>query len=377
MKSPETPVRVGGAPNQAPPSRRSRGTIRSILVSVALLLLAGCHSLDSAPSLVAPTLEERIAFHRRQAEDHPLHAPARALLGQALLEKARLTLDPETVKESRRALEQSISIQPSLGAYRSLAALEGFAHRFERSLEWAQRAHRTEPGEPELLSILVEAHLGLGQDEAAMGLLDGAPDPGAFHVLAAWGHLHAGQGRYREAAAAFHRATETSLAREMSFLRLWARILEAGAYLDGGFPSEAEPILNEAATIDPDNPLLLLHISELDEAQGEIERALERCRSILSTREDPFVEARTFSLCRRLGREEEARNHLERARSSLQRVIDAGEDYTLEAQARLLAQAGVDVDLALALALRNLEVKRDRAAYEALEMARQAAADED
>jgi hypothetical protein len=55
------------------------------------------------------------------------------------------------------------------------------------------------------------------------------------------------------------------------------------------------------------------------------------------------------------------------------RIVEAGEAYTLEELARLYLDAGVDARRVLELATKNLEIKRDRSALEALEAARRAA----
>jgi len=110
-----------------------------------------------------------------------------------------------------------------------------------------------------------------------------------------------------------------------------------------------------------------VHRAKLNEREGRLAEALLVYESILGDDPDPAIEARAFVVASRLGREESAARHFAAAEQGLERPLGAGEVYTLGALARLYADAGRNLDRALALAKENLRWKRDREAFAALQ----------
>jgi tetratricopeptide (TPR) repeat protein len=206
--------------------------------------------------------------------------------------------------------------------------------------------------------------MGLGRYEDAAKLL---PPPGAkvgdFYTAAALGQWLASQLRYDEAVDAFLGAANFARAEGMNDFVVWAEVRTAGALLDWGRPSPARSYLEAAGRPGPLNRVvwkdLRLHWAEFYEAEGPLEKALAVYEGLLAEQEDPDIHHRTFLVARWLGQEDRARRHFEAAERGFQRVIDAGEVYTLGGLARLYADGDVNVEHALALAQRNLEYKRD------------------
>jgi tetratricopeptide (TPR) repeat protein len=333
---------------------------RCVAVCVALIVLGSCASPGRPPSDV----DARIDFYVKKLSEHPRLFAVYTQLGAAYLEKARETHDPAFLARGRDAVKHSVAIQPNFPAFKVMAGLCNFAHQFECALEWGRRAAVANPADRAVTALLVEAYMGLGRYEDAAKLL---PSPeakaGDFYTAAALGQWLASQLRYDEAVGAFLGAANFARATGASDLTAWAEVRAAGALLDWGRPGPARSHLEAAASLGPLNRVvwkdLRLHWAEFYEAEGQLDKALAEYESLLAEQEDPAIRHRAFLVARWLGQEDRAHKHFEAAAQGFQRVIDAGEIYTLGGLARLYADGNVNMEHALALAQHNLEYKRD------------------
>ena len=117
----------------------------TLLVSSPLLgiaLVAGC-SLPSGSA--TPGTDARIDYYLEKTASHPRLYPAHAQLGAAFLQKAKESHDPLCLEKAHRALERSVEIQPNFSAFKAMADLCNFSHRFEEALRWADRAAEAFP----------------------------------------------------------------------------------------------------------------------------------------------------------------------------------------------------------------------------------------
>ncbi|HEX9743547.1 MAG TPA: tetratricopeptide repeat protein [Nitrospiraceae bacterium] len=300
----------------------------------------------------------------KKLSEHPRLFAVYTQLAAAYLDKARETHDPTFLTRGRDAGERSVAIQPNVLAFNVMAGLCNFAHRFECALEWGRRAAAANPTDTAVTALLVEAYMGLGRYEDAAKLL---PPPGVkagdFYTAAALGQWLASQLRYDEAVDAFLDAAKFARATGASDLTVWAEVRAAGALLDWGRPGPARSHLEAAAGLGPGNPvawkMLHLHWAEFYEAEGQLDKALAVYEGLLEEQEDPAIRHKAFLVARWLGQEVRAHKHFGAAEQGFQRVIDAGEIYTLGGLARLYADGDVKIEHALALAQRNLEYKRD------------------
>ena len=229
------------------------------------------------------TIDKRIEYHRARIDDYPRHYQARALLGAALLERARSSHDPADLQAARVALRESLAIQPSFQAYKTRAAVSNFGHRFRDGLHWGGLAAQANPSDSSVTAIMVEAEMGLGRyDEAARRLPIDGPPPTDFHVAAALGQWLASQQRFESAADAFSRAAELARTANVPDLVVWAEVQAAGVLLDGGHTDRARPHLDAAAQLNPSHILLRIHRAEWLEATGRSNHAIETLQTILT-----------------------------------------------------------------------------------------------
>ncbi len=343
-----------------------RHGIRTRLVVLCATVIAIGSCVTETPRLAPSDVDARIRFYSNKVSQHPRLHQAYALLAVAYLDKARESLDPAFLKQARSALERSITIQPNFLAFKTMAAVSNFTHRFDDALRWGKRAAEAYPNDTAVTGLLVEAYMGLGRyEEAAKLLPPTGAKPGDFYTAAALGRWLASQRRYTEAVDAFLDAATFAQTEGVIDLVIWARVRAAGALLDWGRPGPARSHLIEAASLGvaASNQVvrkqLRLHWAEFYEAEGQLEKALAVYEALLEEQDDPEISRKTFLLARWHNQEHRAQRHFEAAEKGFQRAIEAGEVYTWGALARLYAEADVNLEQALGLAQRNLEYKRD------------------
>lgn len=327
----------------------------------------------SSSKLPDPSI--RIRFYEDAVQRSPDHYPALALLGTAYFEQARAEGDLEMLRKSREALERSVAIQPNLEAFVGLAELSLYRHRFAEAKSWAERAHTSAPGDPSILTLRVEARLGLGEVTEASSLarealkgveLQKLPPEQQFIVETARGACLVAESDAAAARAAFERAS--TVAPDPN-LAVWAKVRAAGVELDAGRFEAAAPLLEEAARMRPDDRFQRIHQAELLQASGKPAAALALYEKLIAERDEADLRRRAYLLSRSLGQTEPAKVHFDRCEALCRTALDHGEIFTLECLASLLAESGLADrrEEARALARRNVEFKRDRRAKSLLD----------
>jgi len=343
---------------------RGQGPFRLVPVAAAALC-AGCFSWPrlSEPD---PDVETRIRCYEELLAAHPLLYPVHAGLGRAWLDRARETHDPKDLARARAALHRSIELQPNADAFQGLAAVENFAHRFDRALDWGCLAACAMPWDRTVTATIVESHLGLGEVTEAAALVERrAGEPPSFQIEEARGLVQAAQGRAEEAAAAFLRAATLAHAQGLGTAAFRAELRAADLWLDAHRPERAEPLLQAAGRRAPSNQLLWIRAAEWMDTRSEWDVALS-CYGLLLCEGGggPELNARAFRLARLLRDESAARLHFNNVENWARRTLELGEVYPLETLATLYADAGVRTDEARRLARQNLLFKRDASAWE-------------
>lgn len=324
--------------------------------------LAACGG-DAPPDRATPA--ERIAFYTAQIDRHPRLYPAFALLGEAWLERARASHEPEHLRRAEDALGRSLEIQQSYEAFRGMAALAGFRHRFAEALRWAERAAEAMPENPLPVALQVEAWIGLGEPDRAEQVLEAfGGDPDGFYTRLSRARILLERGEHGAAAQLLRAAADRAIAEGAPALAVWALVRASGAWLDNGEPDHAVPLLDAAAAIDAGDRQLAIHRAELASGRGRPGDALALYEALLREGRDPAVHAAAARAAREAGAAGAAERHFTAAESLLRAALAAGEVFPYGDLARLYADAGVRLEDALELARKNLEHARDGNARE-------------
>lgn len=302
-----------------------------------------------------------IVYQLKRLEIDPDHYPSHAMLAVAYLDLARETADIEKLALARDHAKRSLKIQPSLEAFKAMARIEGFEHRFEESVKWAGMAAASSAGsvaDGETTAILVDAYLGLGRNEEARRVIDGLSEDG-FHKQAALGSYYRATGKVDEAARAFMNASEFALRENAGKAQAWAEVMVAGVWIDFGDHHRAVRHLEKATKIDADSKAVKVHRAEFHEKEGELDTAADIYRSVLETSKNPELQHRLFNLYRMMGRNSEAKQQFALAESGYRRIVESGHIFALGPLAQLLCDAGDRPDEAKRLSTENLKYKRD------------------
>lgn len=339
----------------------SRLAAAGLLVLSGVFLLSSCGGEEKADSSAGKGWEDRIAHYSEQITKDPRHYPSFTALAAAYLEKAGDTGDHAALELAEKNAALSIEIQPSFEAYKMMARIEAYGHRFRKAIEWAGKAAGAAPeskADPETASILVDCYIGLGRMEDAKQALDSAKGENFYYYSVLGGYLKA-QGNPTGAELAYERASRIALMQDAGNAQLWAEVMAAALWIDTGEPDKALPHLRKAEDIDPQSKALRVHKAEYLALKGDNREAESIYRSLLEKWNDPDIHRRLFSLLKKEGRADEANRHFEAAETGFKKAIEAGHVYPLGPYAKMLCEAGERLDEARRPSAENLKVKRD------------------
>ena len=329
--------------------------------------IAPLTALGVPPPPPEPTVNQRITYYQRKLEKHPTLFAVYALLAAAYVDKARITGEPQWLRLAETNLEKSLKIQPNFDAYKGMAALYGFRHRFAEALRWAER---TQPNEEntDITAIMVEARLGLGEiDQAEKLLPPWDANPKDFYTAASMAAVLKEKKLYNEARAAYIKAERFALEQKATSIAVWARTNAAGMLIDSGQADRALPDLEAATVMQKDNPVLRLHWAEYREALGESTRAYEILKTLAKETPHPAYSHRAYRLALKLDDPAAAKKYFTAAEQNYRRSLKEKEIYALGSLAQLYCDAGTRLDEALQLAQRNIKkYKRDKEATDTL-----------
>ncbi len=335
---------------------------RNLLVLV--VALGAWTYQDTGPKTRDPEVERRIAYYSSRVAEDPSHYPSWALLGEAWLDATREDWDPKALAEARRSLRRSLELQVNYEALKAFAQLESFAHRFEDALAWVEKAKQAMPEDRQLLSIQIDALLGLGRLSEAGELLEPFKQTGDFYTAASVAAFQEASGDWESAIESFSKASRLAAAEGVAKLQSWSLVRAAGVLLDrrAGDLSRARELLESAALILPRDPVLRFHQAELAEAKGEDVEALSLYQALLSERPNFAAYRSAIRVSRRLRRDSLAQQYFDEAEALCRRPLEAGERFSLLALAGLYCDSGVKLKEAAQLLERSGAADREAAA---------------
>ena len=338
----------------------------SIAFSIANLNVNADTAPHTAP-VPEPTIDQRIDFYRKKLEQHPTLFVVYTQLAAAYLDKAREDLNPKWLKLAEQSLEKSQKIYSNFDAYKGLEVLNAYRHHFAEARRWGEIAYKIAPDDYEVLAVLVEADLGLGDIDAAIKRLPPLnSEPQQFHIAVAMANVYKTRHQYVEARKLFLIAEQFATVQGYPYLAVWARTNAAGMLIDSGQPQAALPDLQAATKLRKGDSILRLHWSEYHAGIGEPQKALGILESMLADANHPGFHYRAYLLAKELGYADKAKAHYAAAEKGYLLPLEQGEIYTLGSLAQLYCDADVNLQKALGLAQRNLEYKRDEEAQDAL-----------
>jgi tetratricopeptide (TPR) repeat protein len=277
-------------------------------------------------SATIASLQERL---RRLPADHI----SWATLGLAYVQQARITGDPAYYPKAAGALRRSLREQPhdNAPALTGQAALAASRHDFAASLRLARHAQRLNEFDSVSQGILVDALVELGRYEqasrAVQQLVRLKPGVPSYSRVSYVFELH---GNLAGARYAMRQALETAYSRDDKAFALFQ--LGELAW-NAGDLEDAERLYAEGLRLDPTSVHLLAGRAKVEAARGDMGRALRDYRAVTQRLPQLNYVLEYADLLTSLGR-----------RSAAERQY-----AVVDAQARLLRAAGVNLDLDLVL----------------------------
>lgn len=254
------------------------------------------------PDLTALTKERE-----RHLKRHPQDAQAWAVLGAARVEQGLRLADPAYWSRAEKALRTSLTVQPrgNAPAMRGLAALANARRDFAEAREWAEAARKLEPGRWTTYPLLIEAAVGLGEDEVAGKLLEKLKElRSGPAVMARAAAVYRDKGWREDAAAKL--ADAVSAAGEPAER---AAYLERAGQLawERGDREDALRHFQEAVRIDPDQRAAQAGQGRALASLGRTTEALSAYRAALARHPRPEYVLELGELYESLGLKEAAR----------------------------------------------------------------------
>lgn len=319
------------------------GSVLLAVFSIAVdqHLRAWTPARDPGGSAVAPLLagtgldgpEASIDAVEQRLERVPADWQARARLGMAHIEQARVTADPSHYARAEQALRTSLDQRPEGNdlAATGMGALANARHDFTDAATWAQRALRINPHNATAYGVLADARIQLGQYEratrAVQQMLDIRPDLPALTRASYELEL---QGRFDDATALMQRALEQA---HSGAARAWVHTQLSHLAFSTGDLDAARRHADRGLHLAPGDFGLTAALARVLAAQDREQEAIARWEEVVEARPLPEYLLEYGAYLSSLGRSDAA--------------ADQFEVFAVVQQ--LFAANGVSDDLSLAL----------------------------
>jgi tetratricopeptide (TPR) repeat protein len=289
------------------------------------------------------------------------------LLGQFYLQQARTTGDIASYGRAEAALLEALEILPGYPAAEAgLASARYAQHDFIGALELGQELYQANPRMTGLLATIGDAQLSLGRYEQAAAtyqeLFVRTPSPSLLARLAHQAELH---GNPDEALKLMQRAAGEALFNNVAKEEMaWYLIRLGDLHFNAGQIDSAEEHYQAALRIYPDYYLALADLGKARAAQGRRENAIQFYEQAIAIIPQPDFLAALGDLYAITGRPDEA----ERQYETVEFIgkLDALNQVIYNRQTAMFnANHDRNLEEALALATRELQVRKDVYGYDA------------
>ncbi|MDJ0754645.1 MAG: tetratricopeptide repeat protein [Ardenticatenaceae bacterium] len=265
-----------------------------ILILISLLIVAYGLIVLSFRGSVLPTSNfgfRELTIERLQTllATNNNNANIQAQLGLAHLQQARDSGDLSHYATAQIAFEEALQIQPQqVDALMGQGMLALVRHDFDEAISWAEQARQINPYRAEILGILVDAHVELGQYDQGrrylQQMVDTQPGQAAFSRISYLRELH---GDTYGAIEAMQQAIAAGLPTDEG--TLWSQLQLGQLYFESGQWDEAEMTYRTVLSARPDHPQASLGLAKIHAARGDLQLAIGLLTDIMT--QDPNPEA--------------------------------------------------------------------------------------
>jgi tetratricopeptide (TPR) repeat protein len=243
--------------------------------------LTAAEVLSTIPPATGTQADKAVAAWVERARLDPRSVLAWTNLGDALMQKARETMDTEYYGRAEAAFEKALALSPENEvAIAGLSWVAGSRHEFERSIEWANKALKVDRNSQAAYGLLGDAAVELGDYEGAFRhyqrMLDLRPDLSSYsrgaHLLFLTGNTLKATWLMQKAIAAGATHAENTA---------WCRAQLALMHWHTGALVAAEQVLEAGLVRTPSNYHLLAAMGRVKIARKDYAAAIENYRKAI------------------------------------------------------------------------------------------------
>jgi tetratricopeptide (TPR) repeat protein len=312
--------------------------------------------------------DNHIAYYQQLLKRNPQNARAYYGLGDALIRKGRETGDPAYFNRAEEALKKSLNIMPqNAGALRHLAYVFYSRHEFTPAAVQARKAVEMNPDDADSYGVLGDALLEVGQyleaEAAYKIMIDLDKSLYSYSRLAG---LKSVRGENAGAVDDLERASAIGKAEKQPAESIaWTEWQLGAEYFALGDLEKANASYRNSLTAYPNYYRALAGLAQVRAAQAHYDEAMALYQKAIEVIPMPEYIAALGDLYTKTGNHDEARKQYE-----LVEYIGKLSALNQALYNRELAYFYADHDLkladGLALARRELEIRRDIYAYDVL-----------
>ncbi len=311
--------------------------------------------------------DEIIAFWQARVEGDPIDFISSTKLGSAYIRQARETGDVSAYERAEAALRRALELRPDhTPASAELATVLYAKHDFAGALWLAQLVYAADPSATQALATVGDAQVELGNYDAAQAAYDELPAVASgAAVLSRRAHLAELRGDLDTALSLLEQANEQAETSTQSGERpAWYRLQLGELAFNTGRYDAAERRYREALERFPGYHPAVAGLAKVAAARGEDDAAIDLYERAIAAVPQPAYLAALGDLYAHAGDEATARQRYDTVEligtlAAINRAV-----YNREL-ALFYADHGVKTAEAVALALSELEVRKDVYGYDA------------
>jgi tetratricopeptide (TPR) repeat protein len=298
-----------GPPPPAATARRPPGAAKGVVLIA--LVLAACQpqsAQEAAPPLPSASspVDRAVARWARRAEHRPGDGAAWTQLGNALMQKARETMDGSYYGRAERAFARAWEVdRTNAEAALGLAWVHGGRHEFPASIAWARTVLALDPANAAAHGLLGDAAVETGDYAAARThyrtMVDLRPDLSSYSRAAHLLHL---TGDSRAAILVMQQAIASG--GPYAENTAWCRAQLALMHLDVGNPLAADHVVQDALARTPHSAAVLVAAGRVRSARGDYDGAIAAYQRAAAVAPQHDIVVALGDLYRLQGRDPEA-----------------------------------------------------------------------
>jgi tetratricopeptide (TPR) repeat protein len=313
-------------------------------------------------------VDKTILFYQHKLQRRPKDVRALHGLGDAFIQKARVSGDLKYFDLAEQALSRALEADPKNGEVLRHMAYASFSrHEFKQAVRQATRAIELNPADSHAYGVLGDSYLELGQyDKAASAYTKMIELDQGFYARARLAGLKSVRGDIGAAIADLESAIERGKKERLPKESIaWAQWQLGVEYFALGMADKAEEQYAQALQTHPNYYRALAGLAQVRTTQKEYQQSIQLYKKALAVIPLPEVAGALGDLLKHVGQEEEAARYY-RLVEYIGRLSAANQVIYNRELAYFYADHDVNLSEALNLTQGEIEVRQDVYGYDVL-----------